>query len=118
MTKKWKKPKMKHGKFTKYMWLPWNPEGIHLGHNLDIGALTYIDGKEGVYIEDNVQIGGGCHIYSHNTIEDYQGSVILKKGCNIGSHSLILPGVIIEENEIIKAKSIVYINKKGERIIK
>lgn len=71
-----------------------------------------------IYIEDDVLIGSGVHIYTTN--HNYknpnkliinQGStvkdVFLKKGCWIGANSIILPGVTIGENSVIAAGSIV-----------
>lgn len=115
--KKWKKPKIEHNKLTKYNWLVGHPEGLYLGNNVDIGAFTYINAKYGVIIGDNVQIGGGCHIYSHNSINNITGKILIRMGAKIGAHCIILPNVIIKRNEIIKAGSIVYI-RNGERLRK
>ena len=52
-----------------------------------------------------MQIGSHCSIYSVSTIDNKEGKVILKKGCRIGSHSVIMPGVTIGENSIIGAFS-------------
>jgi len=75
----------------------------------DIGAFTYINAKNGVIIEDYVQIGSHCSIYSVSTIDNKEGEVILKKNCRIGSHSVIMPGVTVGENSIIGAFS--FVNK-------
>jgi acetyltransferase-like isoleucine patch superfamily enzyme len=107
--KNWKKPKIKDGKLTKYNWLIQNIKGLRLGSQTDIGAFTYINAKNGVIIEDLVQIGSHCSIYSVSTIDEKEGKVVLKKNCKIGSHSLIMPGVIIGENSIVGAFS--FVNK-------
>ena len=73
----------------------------------DIGAFTYINAKNGVIVEDYVQIGSHCSIYSVSTIDNKEGKVILKKNCRIGSHSVIMPGVTVGENSIIGAFSFV-----------
>ena len=75
----------------------------------DIGAFTYINAKNGVIVEDYVQIGSHCSIYSVSTIDNKEGEVILKKNCRIGSHSVIMPGVTVGENSIIGAFS--FVNK-------
>ncbi len=103
----WKPPKIEHGKLTNYNWLVQNPEGLSLGQHTDIGAFTYINAKHGVTIEDEVQIGSHCSVYSLSTIDDKAASVVLKKNCSIGSHSTIMPGVTIGENTIIGAHSFV-----------
>lgn len=58
-------------------------------------------------IEDDVQIGSHCSIYSESTIDGEEGPVVLKKGCRIGTHSTVMPGVTIGENAIIGAHSFV-----------
>jgi len=62
--KKWKKPIIKEGKLTKYNWLVQYKKNLKLGYKIDIGAFTYINAKNGVTIEDYVQIGSHCTIYS------------------------------------------------------
>ena len=82
-------------------------DGLNLGFNTDIGAYSYINAKYGVVIEDEVQIGSHCSIYSVSTIDNSTGKVVLKNNCRIGSHSTILPGVSIGKNSIIGAHSLV-----------
>jgi acetyltransferase-like isoleucine patch superfamily enzyme len=111
MTKvaKWKKPVIKHGKMTKYNYLVQYPKKLKMGKNFDIGEFTYINSHYGVEIGDNVQVGSHCAIYSHSTIDNKKGSVILKKNCKIGTHSTIMPNVTIGENSIVAAYS--FVNK-------
>lgn len=104
---KWVKPVIKHNTPTEWNWVVGYPEYLDLGMRVDIGAFTYIDARYGVVIEDDVQIGGGVHIYSHNTIDGTEGRVVLKKGCKIGAHSVILPGVTVGENAKVGAFSLV-----------
>ena len=103
----WEYPEIEEGKPTKYNWLVQNKDGLQLGFKTDIVAFTYINAKNGVIIEDYVQIGSHCSIYSVSTIDGKEGKVILKKNCRIGSHSVIMPGVTIGENSIIGACSFV-----------
>ncbi|MBU1626043.1 acyltransferase, partial [bacterium] len=84
-------------------------DNFQLGYKTDIGAFTYINAKNGVVIEDFVQIGSHCSIYSVSTIDGKEGKVVLKKNCKIGSHSVIMPGITIGENSVIGAFS--FINK-------
>tara|TARA_B100000963_G_scaffold355449_1_gene373714 strand:+ start:465 stop:872 length:408 start_codon:yes stop_codon:yes gene_type:complete len=110
MTKRfsdWKYPEIKDGITTKYNWLVQNLDGFILGKNTDIGAFSYINALNGVIIEDNVQVGSHCSIYSVSTIDNSSGKVTLKKNCKIGSHSTILPGVTIGENSIVGAHSLI-----------
>jgi acetyltransferase-like isoleucine patch superfamily enzyme len=105
--KNWKYPEIEDGKLTKYNWIVQNKDGFELGFKTDIGAFTYINAKHSVIIQDYVQVGSHCSIYSVSTIDDKKGKVILKRNSKIGSHTVILPGVIIGENSIIGAHSFV-----------
>ncbi len=107
--KEWKYPKIEEGKLTKYNWMIQNKDGLKLGYKTDIGAFTYINAKNVVVIEDFVQIGSHCSLYSVSTIDNKEGQITLKKNCKIGSHSVVMPGVTIGENTIIGAYS--FVNK-------
>jgi len=107
--KEWQYPKIEEGKLTKYNWMVQNKDGLKLGYKTDVGAFTYINAKNGVIIEDFVQIGSHCSLYSISTIDNKEGKITLKKNCKIGSHSVIMPGVTIGENAIIGAFS--FVNK-------
>lgn len=103
----WKAPEIKEGELTKYNWLVQHKDNLELGYKTDIGAFTYINAKNKVIIEDNVQIGSHCSIYSLSTIDDKEGEVVLKNNCKIGTHSVVMPGVTVGENSIIGAFSFV-----------
>ena len=103
----WEYLEIEDGMPTKYQWIVQNKDRFVLGYKTDIGAYTYINAKHGVVIEDYVQIGSHCSIYSISTIDNKEGRVLLKKGCKIGSHSVIMPGVTVGENSLIGAFSFV-----------
>jgi len=103
----WQYPQIEEGKPTKYNWVVQNKEGLELGFATDIGAFTYINAKHGVVIEEGVQIGSHCSIYSVSTIDEKKGKVVLKKNAKIGSHTTVLPNVTIGENSIVGAHSLV-----------
>jgi acetyltransferase-like isoleucine patch superfamily enzyme len=105
--KDWKMPEVKEGVPTKYNWVVQNKDGLKLGHKTDIGAFTYINAKNGVTLEDEVQVGSHCSIYSVSTIDGKEGPVILKKNCRIGSHCVVLPGVTVGENTVVGAMSLI-----------
>ena len=107
--KNWEKPLIKHNELTKYNYVVAYPNNLNMGLYFDIGAFSYLHALNGITIGDNVEIGGGCHIYSETTIDMKKGEVNLKKNCKIGAHSVIMPGVTIGENSIIGACS--FINK-------
>ena len=105
--KDWKYPDIDEGKLTKYNWAVHHKDKLKLGYKTDIGAFTYINAKNGVIIEDYVQIGSHCSIYSVSTIDNKEGKIILKQNCGIGSHSVIMPGVTVGKNSIVGAFSLV-----------
>jgi acetyltransferase-like isoleucine patch superfamily enzyme len=103
----WEYPEIEDGKLTKYNWIVQHPDNFDLGYRTDIGAFTYINAKNGVTIEDYVEIGSHCSIYSISTIDNKEGKVLFKKKCKVGSHSVVMPGVTVGENSIIGACSFV-----------
>jgi len=103
----WQYPEIEDAKLTKYNWLVQYSKNLSLGNKTDIGAFTYINALYGVEIEDFVQVGSHCSIYSVSTIDNKKGKIVLKKNCKIGSHSTIMPGVTIGENSIVGAHSLV-----------
>lgn len=107
--KDWRFPEIEESKLTKYNWLVQHKEKLKLGYKTDIGAFTYINAKYGVTIEDFVEIGSHCSIYSVSTIDRKRGKVTLRKNCKIGSHSVVMPGVCVGENSIVGAFS--FVNK-------
>jgi acetyltransferase-like isoleucine patch superfamily enzyme len=105
--KEWKPPVIPEGKPTEYGWIVRHVERFKLGHRTDIGAFTYIQAKNGVTLEDEVQIGSHCALYSVSTIDAKEGPVLLKRNCRIGSHCVVMPGVTIGENAVVGAFSFV-----------
>jgi len=103
----WKYPEITDGQPTTYQWIVKHTDTFSLGFKTDIGAFTYINAQYGVIIEDYVQIGSHCSIYSISTIDNKRGEVRLKKGSRIGTHSVIMPGVTVGEGSIIGAFSFV-----------
>lgn len=103
----WKYPKIKDGKLTRWNWMVQGVKHFKLGYKTDIGAFTYINATHGVTIEDYVQVGSHCSIYSRSTIGNKAGEVILKEGCCVGSHSVVMPGITIGNNAIVGAGAVV-----------
>jgi len=105
--KDWKPPQFDESGVTQWNWMCQHREQFALSKNTDIGAFTYINARYGVEIQEGVQIGSHCSIYSHSTIDGKKGKVVIKRNARIGSHSLIMPGVTIGENAVIGAFSFV-----------
>ena len=89
----------------KYGWRVQYQDNLKLGKNVDIGCFSFLQAKEGIVIEDEVQIGGGVMIYSIDTIDNIKGKVTLRKNCKIGANSIILPRCIIGKNSVVGALS-------------
>ena len=107
--KNWEYPEFDERCITRWNWMCQHYDNLKLGKYVDIGAFTYINAKCGVTIEDNVQIGSHCSIYSTSTIDNKEGAVTLKANCRIGAHSVIMPGITIGKNSTIGAHS--FVNK-------
>ena len=107
--KDWEYPEFDSGGMTKWNWMCQYHENLKLGKETDIGAFTYINAKYGVEIQENVQIGSHCSIYSWSTIDDKKGMVTIKKNAKMGAHSVIMPSVTVGENAIVGACS--FVNK-------
>lgn len=110
--KNWMTPRFNENGMTKWHWMCQYNDKLILGKNTDIGAFTYINAKYGVELQENVQIGSHCSIYSWSTIDDKKGKIIIKKNAKIGAHSVIMPGVTIGANTVIGAFS--FVNKDIE----
>lgn len=113
----WKMPEIEHGRPTRYSWVVLYPESLELGEHTDIGAFTLIQARHGVVIEEGVQIGSHCCIYSESTIDGRQGPVVLRKGSMIGTHSSVMPGVTIGEGAIVGAHSLVLNDVESHTIV-
>jgi acetyltransferase-like isoleucine patch superfamily enzyme len=105
--KKWEKPTFNKQNMTPWNWICQHHKNLKLGRYVDIGAFSYINAKHGVTMEDNVQIGSHCSLYSISTIDDKEGKITLKKNSRLGTHSVVMPGVTIGENAVIGAFSFV-----------
>jgi len=112
----WTKPIFDKNGMTQWYWRVTNIENFNLGNQVEIGSFTVIDAKYGVTIEDNVKIGWSCSIFSNSTIDNKKGKIILKQGCNLGAHSVVLPGITIGENATVGANSLVNKNIPSNEI--
>jgi galactoside O-acetyltransferase len=102
---------------------------ITLGNNIHISAYNALYGKFGIEMEDFTGLSPRCTIFSASDdfSGDYMispmvpeeltnvegGKVIIKRFCQIGSNSVILPNVIINEGTAIGALSLVKYNTEG-----
>jgi acetyltransferase-like isoleucine patch superfamily enzyme len=107
--KDWKPPVFDQTGLTKWNWMCQHRQNLKLGKGVDIGAFSYLNALHGITIEENVQIGSHCSIYTISTIDEKTGPVHLKKNCKIGTHSVVMPGVTIGKNAVVGAFS--FVNK-------
>lgn len=103
----WQYPVIPEGTPTKYHWLVTHRENLRLGYRTDIGAFTYINALHGVTIEDFVQIGSHCSLYSFSSIDNRSGPIHLGRNCRLGTHSVVMPSVSVGRNAVIGAFSLV-----------
>jgi acetyltransferase-like isoleucine patch superfamily enzyme len=108
--KGWVHPHMIHGKLTQWNWLPYHPENLIIGHGVDIGAFTFLNAKQGIILEDDVQIGPHCDLISISTIDGKQGPITIRKGAKVGMGCRIMPGITIGEGAVVGACSFVSTN--------
>lgn len=101
------------------------PGYISIGDNVSINAFVHMWGHGGI------TIGNDCLIASHVSINSvthdnsanlYRGTIIEKEvviGNNvwIGSHAVILPGIVIGENAIIAAGAVVTKNVEANTTV-
>jgi acetyltransferase-like isoleucine patch superfamily enzyme len=100
---------------------------IEIGADVVIRPGTYLfadpsEGGGGIIIEDDVLIGVGVHFYTNNhefsdpnmPIIDQgyppstsKNSIRIKRGSWIGANAIILPKVVVGENSVVAAGSIV-----------
>lgn len=92
---------------------------LTLGDGVAISNTTLVCANS-IKIEDDVFIGGGCHIYDtdfHSLDREQRTSksneviktapIIIKSGAFIGSHSTLLKGVEIGRNAVVASGSVV-----------
>ena len=100
----------------------------HIGKNCKISSHTFI--CEGVVIEDNVFIGHNVtfinDLYPRATNKDGQLQTeqdwfclptLIKKGASIGSSVTLLGGIVVGENAIVGAGSVVTKNVPANTIV-
>lgn len=81
-------------------------ENVKIGNNCSIQSFVFI--PKGITIEDNVFIGPGT-IFLNDKYppSDNWGTTLVKQGARIGGGCIILPNVVIGENALVGAGSVV-----------
>jgi acetyltransferase-like isoleucine patch superfamily enzyme len=94
---------------------------ISIGEKVVIrpNTMLFADSDAKIIIEDNVLMGSGIHIYVGNHRYDMSGvpiieqghypskDVVVKEGAWIGANAMLLSGVIVGNNSVVGAGSVV-----------
>lgn len=106
----------KNSKIDSYVYIE---EGVVIGDNCKIRPFVFI--PTGVTIEDNVFIGPNV-TFTNDKYPKAHGnwqllSTVVKNGASIGANSVIIPGIIIGENALVGAGSVVTKNIAANEIV-
>lgn len=92
--------------------------GVKIGKGCYIGMFCFIDNlyPEYIYIEDGAAVNTGSMLIAHfnplvrfkSVIQAKVSPIIIREGAMIAVKCVILPGVVIGENAIVSAGSVVY----------
>lgn len=89
------------------------PEGVNIGRNSIIGNDCFLDGRSGINIGSNVNIGGHVQIYTLEHAPDSEtfgtkgGPVVIGDRAYIATRATVLPGVTIGEGAVVAAGAVV-----------
>lgn len=89
------------------------PEGVKIGRNSIIGNDCFLDGRRGIAIGSNVNIGGHVQIYTLEHAPDSEifgtkgGPVVVGDRAYIATRATVLPGVTIGEGAVVAAGAVV-----------
>jgi acetyltransferase-like isoleucine patch superfamily enzyme len=103
------------GRHTSIHWRArfFQPEGVEIGRNSIIGNDCFLDGRLGIRIGNNVNIGGHVQIYTLEHDPDSMdfgtkgGKVVVGDRCYIATRATVLPGVVIGEGAVVAAGAVV-----------
>lgn len=89
------------------------PKGIKLGHNSIVGNDCFLDGRLGLEVGNNVNIGGHVQIFTvghdpnSSSFSAKGGPVRIADRAYIASRATILPNVEIGEGAVVAAGAVV-----------
>ena len=84
-----------------------------MGKHVTIGDTAFLDGRSGLTIGDNVNLGSHVSIYTREhdvnspTFAETGGPVVIGDRAWVSSHSVVLPGIVIGEGAVVAAGAIV-----------
>lgn len=100
-----------------------DPAGVHLGNHSIIGNDAFLDGRNGLYIGDNVSIAAEVLILTlqHDpespTFESVGGAVHIEDLVYIGSRVTILPNVRVGEGAVVASGAVVTKNVEPYTVV-
>lgn len=91
----------------------YDPAGVVIGENCIVGDTCFLDGREGITLGDNVNIGSHVSIYTRQhdvdspSFDEVGAPVVIGDHAWIASHAILLPGVTIGEGAVVAAAAVV-----------
>jgi acetyltransferase-like isoleucine patch superfamily enzyme len=88
-------------------------ERIVIGEHCTIGDTAFLDGRSGLFVGDNVNLGSHVSIYTREhdvdspTFAETGSPVHIGSYAWVASHAVVLPGVTIGEGAVVAAGAIV-----------
>ena len=106
---------VKIGRSTSVHWrlVFFEPSGVSIGSNSVVGNDCFLDGRRGLKVGNNVNIGGHVQVFTleHNPqAPDFGvqgGPVVISDRAYVATRSTILPGVTIGEGAVVAAGAVV-----------
>ncbi|WP_460722185.1 acyltransferase [Microbacterium aureliae] len=89
------------------------PQGITIGNHCIVGNDAFLDGRRGLSLGDNVNIGGHVQIYTlqhdpqSSSFATVGGPVVIEDRAWVASRATILPGVRIGVGAVVAAGAVV-----------
>ena len=89
------------------------PERIVIGEHTVIGDSAFLDGRSGLRIGENVNLGSHVSVYTRQhdidapDFAEVGAPVVIEDYAYVGSHAIVLPGVTIGRGGVVGAGSVV-----------
>lgn len=89
------------------------PERIEVGPHVVIGDSCFLDGRSGLTIGENVNLGSHVSIYTREhdvqspDFAETGAPVVIERYAWVASHAVVLPGVTIGEGAVVAAAAVV-----------
>jgi len=107
--------RIKIGPGTSFHWRAafYQPSGIVIGAHSIVGNDSFLDGRRGLVIGDNVNIGGHVQIFTLEHDPDARdfgtqgGPVTIGDRAYVATRATILPGVTVGEGAVVAAGALV-----------